>query len=269
MRPRMPTHQHCRVRDMRRRLVAGLMLLALSGCSGKEDPNSAGSTTPSAPSSPSAAAPAATTHGSESAAAGAATAAGPIAGLGGRTGELVNPDNSAMVFLYYDLAGIAPPVDRWVQDDSRVKYAPAIDKPAQRVAVKAELEAGAAAVQGTGVIRLSLNSANLSDYDPTYEEFTVQALSPSSLVDFTALGQKVTLRFGNGRAAQTWHVPAAEAQAIRDKVAMAGNVDLEVLLTIKSVLPGPGGGTITADVIEYEMRGNRGGTTIARIQVPQ
>lgn len=189
--------------------------------------------------------------------------------LGGRTGELQNPDNSAMVFLYYDLAGLPLPIDQWVEEDSRVKYAPAIDKPAKRVAVKAELEAGAAAVRGTGVIRLSLNSANLSDYDPTYEEFTVQALSPSSIVDFNALGQKVTLRFGNGRAAQTWHVPAADAQAIRDKVAMGGNIDLEALLTIKSVLPGPGGGTITTDVVEYEMRETRGGTTIARVQVPQ
>ena len=190
-------------------------------------------------------------------------------GLGGRTGELVNPDNNAMVFVYYDLAGLQPPIDRWVEDDSRVKYAKAIDKPPQRVAVKAELEAGAAAVRGTGIIRLSLNSANLSEYDPTYEEFTVQALAPSSIVDFTALGQKVTLRFGNGRQAQLWHVPAAEAQAIRDKIAMAGNVELEVLLQIKSVLPGPGGGTITADVVEYELRETRGGTTIARNRVAQ
>ena len=49
---------------------------------------------------------------------------------------------------------------------------------------------------------------------------------------------------------------------------MGNNVDLDVLLTIKSVVPGPAGGTITADVVEYEMRETRGGTTIARIQVP-
>ena len=174
-----------------------------------------------------------------------------------------------MVFLYYDLAGLPLPIDQWVEDDSRVKYGPAIDKPAKRVAVKAELEAGAAAVRGTGRIRLSLNSANLSDYDPTYGEFTVRALAPSSVVDFSALGQKVTLKFGNGRTAQTWRVPPAEAQAIRDRLSMGTNVDLDVLMTIKSVVPGPGGGTITADVVEYEMRETRGGTTIARVQVGQ
>jgi len=189
-------------------------------------------------------------------------------GLAGRTGELVNPDNNAMVFLYYDLAGITPPIDRWVEDDSRVKYVPAIDKPAQRIAVRSELEAGLAAVKGAGVIRLSLNSANLSDYDPTYGEFTVRALSPSSVVSFDALGQKVALRFGNGKTAQIWRVPAADAQAIRDKIPLGTNVELDVLLTIKSVVPGPAGGTITADVVEYELRETRGGTTLARIQMP-
>jgi len=196
-------------------------------------------------------------------------APGSAAGLDGRTGELVNPDNNAMVFLYYDLAAIPPPIDKWVEEDNRVKYGPAIEKAPNRVAVRAELEAGVAAVRGTGVIRLSLNSANLSDYDPTYGEFTVRALAPSSVVEFDALGQKVVLRFGNGKTAQIWRVPAAEAQGIRDRIAMGNNVNLEVLLAIKSVLPGPAGGTINADVVEYEMRETRGGTLIGRVQVPQ
>jgi hypothetical protein len=191
------------------------------------------------------------------------------AGLDGRTGELVNPDNNAMVFLYYDLAGIPPPIDKWVEEDNRVKYGPAIEKAPQRVAVRAELEAGVAAVRGAGVIRLSLNSANLSDYDPTYGEFTVRALAPSSVVEFDALGQKVSLKFGNGKTAQIWRVPPAEAQGIRDRIATGSNVDLELLLAIRSVLPGPAGGTITADVVEYEMRETRGGTVIGRVQVPQ
>jgi hypothetical protein len=123
-------------------------------------------------------------------------------------------------------------------------------------------------VKGAGVIRLSLNSANLSDYDPTYGEFTVRALAPSSVIPFDALGQKVSIRFGNGKYAQIWRVPAAEAQSIRDRIPLGTNVDLDVLLAIKSVVPGPAGGTITADVIEYEMREGRTGTILARVQVP-
>jgi hypothetical protein len=187
----------------------------------------------------------------------------------GRTGELVNPDHSTMVFLYYDLTGIAPPIDDWVEKDSRVQYAPAFEKAPRRVAVRAELESGATAVRGVGVIRLSLSSADLSDYDPTYGEFTVGALAPSTVVSFKALGQNVSLKFGNARIAQIWRVPAAEAQAIRDKIGHGG-VRLDALLKIRAVQPGPGGGTITADVVEYEMReSSRSGLTIGRVRVGQ
>ena len=260
---------------MRTPLITGLTLLLVAACGGTDNTTPTGGTGPAEGSLPSSApapgAPAAASPDNTAAdtVAPAAAPTSPVTALGGRTGELVNPDNNAMVFLYYDLAGIPPPIDRWVEDDSRVKYGPAIDKASQRVAVRAELDAGVAAVRGTGVIRLSLNSANLSDYDPTYGEFTVRALSPSSVVEFAALGQKVSLKFGNGKYAQIWRVPAAEAQGVRDKLAMANNVELDVLLAIKSVLPGPAGGTLTADVVEYEMRETRGGTTLARIQLPQ
>lgn len=259
---------------MRTLPIIGLTLL-VAACGSTDQPAPAAGTEPAtgvpAPAPAAGSAPDAATL-SAPAAAPSSSVTGPVTtpatGLDGRTGELVNPDNNAMVFLYYDLAGITPPIDRWVEDDSRVKFVPAIDKPAQRIAVRSELEAGLAAVKGAGVIRLSLNSANLSDYDPTYGEFTVRALSPSSVVSFDALGQKVALRFGNGKTAQIWRVPAADAQAIRDKIPLGTNVELDVLLTIKSVVPGPAGGTITADVVEYELRETRGGTTLARIQMP-
>ena len=195
----------------------------------------------------------------------AATSAAP--GLAARRGELVNPDNSARVFLYLDLAGIAPPIDDWVEKDSRVMYGPAPGKAAQRSVVKAELESGVAAVRNIGAIRLSLNGAQLSEYDPSYGEFTVGALAPSSMVEFNALGQKVALKFGNARSAQTWRVPPAEAQVIRDKIGPGGNVGLDVLLKIGGVQPGPGGGTIVVDVQEYELRLTRSGNMIGRVQV--
>ena len=187
-------------------------------------------------------------------------------GLAARRGELVNPDHSTVVFLYLDLAGIAPPIDDWVEKDSRVLYGPAPNKAAQRVVVRAELESGLAAVRHVGAIRLSLNGAQLSDYDPSYGEFAVGALAPSSMVSFDALGQKVSLKFGNARSAQTWRVPPAEAQAIRDKIGPCGNVGLDVLLKISGVQPGPGGGTIVADVQEYELRLTRKGNMIGHVQ---
>jgi hypothetical protein len=199
-----------------------------------------------------------------------APAAGTATGaFADRKGELQNPDDSTVVLLYYDLSGMKPPIADWVEQDSRVQYAPGIDKPARRTAVKSELESAAAAVRGMGLLRLSMN-ANLSEYDPSYSEFTVRALAPSSIVTYNALGQKVSVNFRNGRTAQIWRVPAADAQAIRDKIGSFGaNVGLDVLLRIAEVQPGPGGGTIATDVLEYEMREQRTGMTLARVQVPQ
>jgi hypothetical protein len=185
--------------------------------------------------------------------------------LSQRTGELLNPDDSAVVMLYYDIVGIAPPIDNWVEEDTRVRFAAAPDKAAKRAAVRAELEAAAAGVRNVGVIRLTMNS-NLSEYDPTYEEFTVRALSPSSVVTFDALGQKVSLRFANGNDAQVWRVPKSESQAIRDRIGYNG-ASLDVALKITSVQPAPSGGTLVTNVTDYELRDNRGGVAITRVRV--
>jgi hypothetical protein len=89
---------------------------------------------------------------------------GPVRGLGGRTGELINPDNSTMVFLYYDLAGLTPPIDNWVEQDNRVQFAQPLDKAERRKAVRAEYESAAAAVRGVGAILHSCARAELGDH---------------------------------------------------------------------------------------------------------
>jgi hypothetical protein len=187
--------------------------------------------------------------------------------FGQRTGELTNPDDSSIVLLYYDLAGIAPPIDQWVEEDARVAYAPGPDKASRRSTVKQELESARAAVGDIGYLRLTMN-ANLSAYDPTYGEFTIRALSPSSTVSFKGFRQQVGIRFANARAAQTWTVPPDEAQAVRDKLSYSG-ATLDALLRITGVQPAPNGGSITTEVVEYELRESRKGYVLARVKVAQ
>ena len=177
-----------------------------------------------------------------------------LAGLNGRRGELLNPDTNTMVLLYYDLAGIAPPFDEWVERDMRVRTAPAIDKAASR------------AVRDVGLIRLSMN-ANLSDCDPANAEFTVGALAPSSYLSFEAFGEKIALSFANGRTAQIWSVPADRAQAIRDRIDVTRNVTIDALLRITAVQPRPGGGAVMASVVEYDLRSGASGPAIAHLQI--
>jgi hypothetical protein len=180
--------------------------------------------------------------------------------------ELLNPDASTVVFLFYRLALLQLPLDTWVEEDTRVKFAPPLEKAAKREAVRSELNAAAASVQGVGALRLTMN-ANLSDYDPSYGEFTVRALSPSSVVSFDALGQKVAVSFTNGRTAQIWRVPQGEAQGVRDKISSSSSVEIDVLLRIANVLPGPGGGTIATEVVQYELRETQRGAVLARVQL--
>jgi len=194
----------------------------------------------------------------------ASESAGPAATR--RPGELINPDESTMVLLYHDLAQLTPPFAQWRDDDLRVRMATPAEKPAARDLVQRELEAGFRGVHDVGRIRLSL-SANLSDYDMTYGEYTVRALAPSSVILFQAFGQKATLKFGNARSAQVWRVPQAEAQRVRDRIGFPSDVSIDVTLAIRDVHAAPEGGTITADVIEYELRENRGGSLLGRVQL--
>lgn len=235
-----------------RLLPLGLGLLLLVGC-GKSPPTAATATPTVAPS---AAAPTPATG---------LPPAAPATGLAGRTGELTNPDNPTMLYLYYDLAGITPPIDQWVEQDAHVRFAAGADKAAQRVAVKAAFQAGMAAVHGVGVIHLTSN-ASLSPYDPTYSEFTVGALSPGSVYTFKAQGQTVSLKFDNGLAAQSWSVPKDQAQAIVDKIG-SNALTLDATVQIDKVLPQPDGGAIVARVVSWSLRNPGDGSTIARVQV--
>ncbi len=185
-----------------------------------------------------------------------------------RAGELVNPDESSMVMLYFDLSAMTPPLDQWVEEDTRVQMAPGAKKAALRSQVRSELEATAASVRNVGVIRVSI-STQLSPYDTTYGEYTISGLAPSSLLTFKSMGQEVSLRFGNGRAAQIWAVPQPQAQSIDDALGYDRSVTVDALLHISGVQPAPRGGTIVADVVEYELHQTRDQRLLARVTVPR
>ncbi len=233
--------------------------LATGGCSGSTGDASAASTAPGTPTRD---------HTTPPAAPAQHAAAPPVAtgDVASRTGTLNNPDDTTMVFLYHDLAGIPPPLDDWAEQDMRVRTAAGPDKAARRAQVRAELLAGLAAVHDVGRLHLAMD-ANISDYDPTYGEFTLRALAPSSQVEFAALDEKVALGFDNALDAQSWRVPKADAQAVRDRI-NRGSVKMDLTVQIDKVLPGPGGGAIIARIVHYDLRESNGDTTLARIDVP-
>jgi len=95
----------------------------------------------------------------------AASSPAAVRALAGRNRELLNPDRSALVFLYHNLAGIAPSIDAWVEKDTRVQFARPADKDAQRAQVRAELEAAALAVRDPRPHRLQRRDARCAACD--------------------------------------------------------------------------------------------------------
>ena len=164
-------------------------------------------------------------------------------------------------FLYLWNTSHTNAADTWLSDKpGRVKFPYNIGD----ANVRAEFEAGLAAVRGVGILQLTLQ-AGLSSYDPTYGEFTVGALSPGAVYTFKAQGQTVNLKFDNALTAQSWSVPKDQAQAIVDRI---GNDSLllDATLHIRKVLPGPGGGTVVAHVDSWSLRDSRSGSTVARVK---
>lgn len=242
---------------MKRVALPLAVLVTLAGC-GKDAPQDAapaGQAAASVSAAPSVIAPAA-----------AAPATSPLAG---RTGELANPENLAMVMLYHDLAGIPAPIARWVEADSRLQFAPGPQKAALREQITAEFAAARDAVRNVGILRVTLADAQLSDYDPGYGEYTIRALSPSSTIPYKALGTNVTLKFDNARTAQLWRVPAEDAQRIADTLGPYGRAALDLTLAVTGVVPGTAGGTINTRIVEYELRAQRGGQTLVRAKPSQ
>ena len=248
---------------MKHAALALAVLAALAGC-GKDAPNDA------APAGQAASGEPASAPGSAPAA-GAPSQAGsaPASPFAARTGEMSNPENLAMVMLYHDLAGIPAPIARWVEADSRLQFAPGPQKAALREQITAEFEAARDAVKNVGQLRVTLADAQLSDYDPGYGEYTIRAISPSSTIPYKTLGTEVTLKFDNARTAQLWRVPPDEAQRVADTLGYNGRAALDLTLAVTGVVPGTAGGTLTTRIVEYELRAQRGGQTLARTNLAQ
>ncbi|MDP1532169.1 MAG: hypothetical protein Q8L92_01160 [Rubrivivax sp.] len=246
---------------MKRTAVTLAALVALAGC-GKDTPDTA-SPAGSAASGTPAAAP------GSAPAASVAPAATPASPFATRTGELTNPEDTAMVMLYHDLAGIPAPITRWVEADNRLQFAPGPQKAALREQITGEFGAARDAVRNVGILRITLADAQLSDYDPGYGEYTIRAISPSSTIQYKTLGTEVTLKFDNARTAQLWRVPPDEAQRIADTLGNYGRAALDLTLAVTGVVPGTAGGTLTTRIVEYELRAQRGGQTLARTSLPQ
>lgn len=188
----------------------------------------------------------------------------PAASLAGRNRTLTNPDDFNMVLLYYSLSGAKPTIDKWIEDDTSVRFAPPVDRDAARTALRRKIETGLAAARDVGTIRLTMD-ADLSDFDPSYNEYTIRAIAPSSVVYFKSFGEQVSLKFDNAEKAQRWSVDPGQSQSIRDRVQYGSGATIDLLVRVTGSTPDASAGTINTTILSYELKTRRDSNTLARI----
>lgn len=187
-----------------------------------------------------------------------------------RTRTVINPSAAEIVLLYHSLAGTRPPIERWIERSHRLTGANAPDKGQIRADMRAELESLAIAAASIARLRISLRDAGLSSYDPAYGEFTIAAMAPGSSIPFEEYGQKVDIRLDNAHIAQIWKIEPDRALEVQDKLGPYPRASIDVVLDLVDAVPVPGGGSITARIVEYEIQdARRNGVRIVRNIVPE
>lgn len=72
------------------------------------------------------------------------------------------------------------------------------------------------------------------------------------------------MKFDNGDKAQRWSVDPKDARSINDRVQYGSSATIEMVLKITGSTPTASGGTITTNVLSYEIKSRRDGTTLVR-----
>ncbi|HBS36070.1 MAG TPA: hypothetical protein DEA50_13490 [Parvularcula sp.] len=184
----------------------------------------------------------------------------------GREGILTNPSGDDMIALVYSVSGAPAPIEKWVNE--KVRYTAPLDRPRQREESTAAFNALMQSVADAGFLQLEIN-ADLSEYDPTYNEFLIGDLGAASYLTFQSetTFEKTSVKFRNGAKAQVWSVPREEFQSIADKMTIGHAVRLLLTLKIVGATPAANGGTIHTDVVEYEIFDQVNSARLGRVRV--
>ncbi|HCK83528.1 MAG TPA: hypothetical protein DHW63_03125, partial [Hyphomonadaceae bacterium] len=184
----------------------------------------------------------------------------------GREGILTNPSGDDMIALVYSVSGAPAPIEKWVNE--KVRYTAPLDRPRQREESTAAFNALMQSVSDAGFLQLEIN-ADLSEYDPTYNEFLISDLGAASYLTFQSetTFEKTSVKFRNGAKAQVWSVPREEFQSVADKMTIGHAVRLLLTLKIVGATPAANGGTIHTDVVEYEIFDQVNSARLGRVRV--
>lgn len=178
--------------------------------------------------------------------------------------EVTAPDAETIGWIFYDRAGLTPPLDDWARKDveraSREYKSPIneFNRDEYVENAKARLAKQFAAAKRVSEIRLEL-SGQLSDYDTEYEEFYIDVFKPGSFLSFKSRDETFTLKLTNAMAAYTWKVPKEQAMKIVQRVGSGWrSVKVSAQFRIVDASPTNGGGTLNMEAVGYTVLSSSG-----------
>ncbi|GGY37081.1 hypothetical protein [Parvularcula lutaonensis] len=180
-----------------------------------------------------------------------------------RTRQIDHPDPDMIGWIALDWLDRSAPLDEWARRDVESgRFGPGrineFNRDEYTAQARTALEDQKKAGMGVGRLRLSVN-ARLSDYDPTYEEFYLGALSPGSHLTYRPFGAYfpntlsagVRVEFANAREASVLSVTPAEAEAMIERLDNFRNVTLDLDLSILDVTPASQSAVIRTRIDRY------------------
>lgn len=183
---------------------------------------------------------------------------------------LRDPSGETAVWAFHHLAGSEPNFAPLVAERMRkVRDVNEFNRAEVMAAQEQQLRTEYAAAAGYTHMELNLNS-QLSEYDPTYQEYYLSALGPGSYVSFHGHGERVDVRLINAEDGSVWPLPPQEAEKIAGMLGGYNRqVSLRLQLQITDATPTSGGGDIHARILRFSIytppRGNFAGKKIGEM----
>ena len=170
-----------------------------------------------------------------------------------RLGQAVlnNPSDAQIAMAYYQIAALPMPLDRWASQDSRVSSANEFDRPEVLTVVKQELNAAAAAMDGTGFVKIN-TEMSFGEYDHDALGYRLTGIESDRYYTWSYRGSQFRLTMENGDEARLWRLPPDEARTILERLP---NRYINVTLTIKVVdaVPDGSGGILKGRIVSYDI----------------
>ena len=197
-----------------------------------------------------------------------APAPAPAAPVSARTKVVADPSELDVLMVFYDWLGQEPPVSKWAEQEWKVRSSDEFRKAGNQAEVENNLRSMFSSLKDTGTVKVNIN-AQLSEYDPKYGEYYIDAFAPGHSLQFGKYNEQVQIQVLNASDAYAWKLAAADAQRVLERNRMR-MVTIGAELKIRGARrSGDDGGILSVDVVRYSVNAGLNGVgALGSVDVP-